>query len=112
MSEKTAHDDDTGNGVLAAEKTAVPATAARSTRSRVARKGKRNTGNELTVRDRLEILQQATVDLQQHGIGVRAIPYPDRNMVVLALSSVAYCQYCRRLRLWEDMASDKCQYCA
>lgn len=114
MSETMEHASDTGNGVLAADSIAAPATVENSTPSPAARRGSRRTGNaqKLTVIERLEILQQALVDLKPHGILVQAIHHPDRQMAVLALSGVGYCQYCHRLRLWEEMVGDRCQYCA
>jgi hypothetical protein len=104
--------DDTGNGAQAAVATGALVTEGRSTPSRAAKRARRNTGNDITVAERLEILQQALVDLERHGISVTAIRHPERRMAILALSGADYCQYCRRLRLREEMDGDKCQYCA
>lgn len=80
---------DTGNGEKVQEVPVEAPTAESLPLSQ--RSGKRNTKSALTVSDRLEIFQQAAVDLGQVGIHVRVAPLhndADGPSVVMVLPGV------------------------
>lgn len=84
-----------------------------SAQSQAGKNGKRNTGSgAVSLRDLLEIFQQATIDLSTAGVSSRVVNHPDGKGCVLLLDGVRYCQQCHNLRLISDMVGDKSELCA
>lgn len=104
--------NDTGSGVLVAEKAAEQNTAAHLPVSPAGKRVKRDTGNELTARDRLQILQQAIVDLRKCGILATVANHPSKVMAILALEGIRWCPKCQYLYLFEDMIGQECKNCS
>ena len=105
--------EDTGNGAQARAGADAQNTVENSSPSRAERRGRKRTGGASPdARDRLEIFQQAAVDLAQFGIIVTVTASNASNAgVVLAIQGVRWCPRCQYLRLEAEMNGDICQYC-
>jgi hypothetical protein len=62
--------------------------------------------------EKLEIAQQAILDLRQSGTVIQYFQDPKDGGLVLKLSGIFVCQQCKSWQLWENMIGNLCQQCA